>query len=213
MTTPNNPAVDDILRRVSAEVARRQAPIDLGPMQLGLPRVGTGTGVAGIASGTSWTVGSAAAFMPNDRKDYPLSAFVALHGPAFVAGCYAGLLGRSPDSGGLEHYLGLLRQGMAKAEIVGRIRLSAEGRRYGAHVRGLWAPFLFHSSARIPVVGYVVMTAVALVTLPAQKRRLRSIEDAAFTQCEQNARALRGLERRLDAIEGAGADDGGRRPQ
>jgi hypothetical protein len=207
MISPNNPAVEDILRRVSAEVARRQSPKNLGPTQLGWPQLAARAGLAGVASGAAWAGGQGTAFQPNDAREYPLSAFLALNGPAFVSGCYAGLLGRPPDSEGLAHYLGLLQRGVPKADIVGRFRFSSEGRRFGARVHGLWAPFIFHSIARIPVAGYLFSLCVDIVTLPLLKRRLRRFEDAAFTQGAQNAQALQSLERRIDALESTGTDN------
>ena len=194
MISPNNPDVDDILRRVAAEVARRQLPANLGPTQLGWSHIAARAGLAGIALGAGWLGGEGPAFQPNRRKDYTLSAFLVLHGPAFVSGCYAGLLGRAPDSDGLAHFLGLLQRGVPKADIVGRFRFSAEGRHYGARVRGLWAPFLFHTLARVPVAGYLLNLAVTILTLPLLERRLRRFEDAAFTQGARNAQALHSLE-------------------
>ena len=192
------PSIDDIVRRISAEAVRRQAPPGSGAAPIDFSQLVSRAGLAGPLAGPP-----APAFATNDRKDYPLSAFTSLHGPAFVDACYSGILSRPADGAGLTHYLGLLQRGVAKSDIVGRFRLSAEGRRHGVRIRGLWPAFAFHSLARIPVLGALIHLPVDLLTLPMLKRRIRGIEDSAFTQATQNAQAVQNLLRRVEALERA----------
>ncbi|WP_168220567.1 DUF4214 domain-containing protein [Azospirillum thermophilum] len=57
-----------------------------------------------------------------------LDSLPALEGDAFVDGAYRAVLGRIPDPAGYAHHLALLNGGMPKAELVGSLFLSPEGR-------------------------------------------------------------------------------------
>lgn len=199
MTNPTAvPSIDDILRRISDEVARRQVPANVETTPIGWPQL---VARAGLESAPIGDAGPA--FTTNTAKEYPLHAFTSLHGPAFLNACYIGILGRPADPSGLTHYLALLQRGVAKTDIVGRFRYSAEGRQHGTQVRGLWPAFAYHSLARIPVLGALLHLPVDLLTLPMLKRRLRGVEDSSCTQLAQDAQAMRTLLRRIEALERA----------
>ena len=195
MSEPTNTTSDDVLRRIAIEVARREAAPWLGP-EAAKTSTPAGPFVRSVAA-------QAPAFRTNAAREYALADFTSLYGADFVAACYAGLLGRPADAAGLAHYRAFLDRGVAKADIVGRIRRSPEGRQHGARVHGLWPAWAWHSVARIPAVGYLLHLVVDIATLPLLKRRLRRFEDAAFVSSQQGARETASLARRIEALEDA----------
>jgi hypothetical protein len=66
--------------------------------------------------------------------------FSHLHDVPFVDAAYRAVLKRAPDRPGQEHFLGLLREGASKAEILRRLRYSPEGEAIGVKVEGLTQP-------------------------------------------------------------------------
>jgi hypothetical protein len=66
--------------------------------------------------------------------------FSHVHEEAFVDAAYRAVLSRAPDSTGKEHFLGLLREGASKAEILRRMRYSPEGEAIGTTIDGLPQP-------------------------------------------------------------------------
>ena len=62
---------------------------------------------------------------------------LAYHGGAFIDCAYHTLLGRAPDPDGLRSYLGKLRNGTSKVEILVRLRQSAEYSARSRHSRRL----------------------------------------------------------------------------
>ncbi|CBM10223.1 putative glycosyltransferase [Ralstonia solanacearum PSI07] len=78
---------------------------------------------------------------------------LSLDGGSFVRDAYLALLGREPDSEGRDYYLGRLRQGISKLEILAQLRFSAEGAARRLHVPGLDAAMRGLRWRRLPVVG------------------------------------------------------------
>ena len=66
-----------------------------------------------------------------------LGELLALSGEQFLGACYVTLLGREPDSGGLQHYRERLDLGVDRLEIIRVLVTSAEGRNYSAKIHGL----------------------------------------------------------------------------
>jgi SAM-dependent methyltransferase len=180
--------VEDLMRRIREEVARRQdgpvtashrpprpvsasssAPVNLQMETIQLPRFGD------TASDLS------------ARQSYTLSDFLNFHDEAFIRNAYRAILHREPDVGGLAHYLTALRSGRyTKAEILGRLRYSSEGRSYAVRVRGLFVPFAFQMAYHLPVLGYVFAWANFILRLPSIVRNWSRFEAfTAFLQYEQ----------------------------
>ena len=121
------------------------------------------------------------------QKSYNLSAFLNFHDEAFIRNAYRSILNRDPDSNGLAHYLTALRSGRyTKAEILGRLRYSSEGRVRAVKIRGLFLPFMFQIAYRIPVLGYIFAWANFLLRLPSVVRNWSRFEAfLAFQHYEQ----------------------------
>jgi SAM-dependent methyltransferase len=116
-------------------------------------------------------------------EGYDLTDFLQYHDREFVRKAYSGILCREADPPGFNHYLGKLRQGaMTKAEILGRLRYSKEGRIMSIKVRGLLIPFLAQTSYRIPVLGYFIRLITGLVHLPTIINNLQLLDAHTQTQ-------------------------------
>ena len=100
--------MDSLIGVVKAEVARRGtlSPAEPGPTTGGKPKMESG---------------------PRKLED-----FLNFHDEAFVRVAYRYILNREPDGPGLSHFLELLRtRKLAKIDVLGSLRFSAEGKKYG----------------------------------------------------------------------------------
>jgi SAM-dependent methyltransferase len=120
---------------------------------------------------------SAAALEWLKRREFALHELMASHDSEFVAGAYRALLKRAPDYEGGRSFLGQLRSGqLSKAEVLGRIRFSPEGRTHAVRVRGLLPVLAFQSASRWPVLGYPLRLLSWLLRLPVLVRNFQALE-------------------------------------
>jgi hypothetical protein len=84
-----------------------------------------------------------------------LDELLAWQDQAFIDCAYQTLLGRDPDDEGLGYYLGRLRTGVSKLQILAQLRLGAEGKAYGANLQGLHAAITRYRRWRLPLVGWL----------------------------------------------------------
>lgn len=78
---------------------------------------------------------------------------LALHDRAFVEGAYRWILGRPSDEGGMEHYLGRVREGDDKIQIVTEFARSEEGKKRVRNLPGL--PELMLTASRRGLRGWL----------------------------------------------------------
>jgi hypothetical protein len=99
------------------------------------------------------------------RQDcFALEDFTRFHDGDMIRNAYRGILGREPDPQGYQHYLTQLREGnMTKAEILGRLRYSSEGKAKSVKIAKLLRVFLLESGFRVPVLGYLLQLLAALL--------------------------------------------------
>ena len=89
---------------------------------------------------------------PRDSVDTLLS----LAPDSFVPCAYRMILGREPDTSGLEHYRSRLRQGSSRLRIIADLRLSEEGRRFNAVLPGLDKEIRPYKLERLPIIGLIM---------------------------------------------------------
>lgn len=179
--SPEAPPLDEIVARVMAEAERRRAaaaPLARPGWADLAARAGAGGAAAAVPAGP--------AFTPRADRRYAIGDFLALHGAAFVTASYRGILGREPDAAGHRHWLEQLLQGMPRAEVLARLRWSAEGRAHGATVAGLAPRAAAAAAARLPLVGWIL----ALATASRTARALRALEARQAVDLERLAEAL-----------------------
>jgi len=200
-TAVNASEQDDYLDRVKDEI-RKEA--ELARQRHPLPR----RDPAARASQDPPVTG-AAVRIERDRLEYALPELTGLHYIAFVDNAFRALLKREPDDGGSHAQIRLLASGATKAEVLGNLRWSREGKQVGVRVRGLLPRYAMAKLARIPGLGYFVEWAIAFAGLPMLLRHQRAADTstaAGFNAAlDAQARAERELSelRALNATLGA----------
>lgn len=118
------------------------------------------------------------------KAQYHVSELLQYHDRHFIENAYLTLLGRAPFEAERARELDELRGGRAsKIEIIERLLSSPEASRTGRAVRveGLPSP-LMRRLSRVPVVGYLVRLASALVRLPLLMQHQQQFEIYALAQ-------------------------------
>jgi SAM-dependent methyltransferase len=129
---------------------------------------------------------------------YHINDFLQYHDVEFVKNAYLAILGRQPDAAGYQGFLVALRTaGMTKAEILGRLRYSSEGRSRGTRIKGLLPMFLLHSSFRLPVLGYFGRLATGILNLPAIIRNMQHTDNSFGWQATMMQRKIDALQARV----------------
>lgn len=155
--------IDQLMEKVSAEICQRQAhkPLDAGSFSQGLI-------LEKIKSSSNHFV-SDIPVLETRKFHFHMKEFLEYEDREFIMKAYDGILWRKPDSDGFEYYLACLRSGMmTKAEILGRLRFSPEGRERKVKVAGLFWTFLCQSAFRIPVAGPIARVVIDFINLPKQ---------------------------------------------
>lgn len=110
-------------------------------------------------------------FQQNFRGHYHCQQIFQYEDREFVQAAYRALLRHGPDAEGERYYIGLLRRGAPKIEILIRLRFSAEGRAQKVRLKGWGWALLQGGLYRLPVAGYFFEWLGALITLPITRRR------------------------------------------
>jgi protein-L-isoaspartate O-methyltransferase len=141
------------------------------------------------------------------RRDYTIAELTGEHYTAFVDGAFRALLKRPPDEPGLEAQVRLLAAGAPKAEVLGNLRYSPEGRTIGTNVQGLLPRYALAKLGRVPVVGFVLNWLIAFAGLPLLLRHQRAADTrnaAQFQDAQVHAGRIaddvRGTSARLDGV-------------
>ncbi|MEO8508166.1 MAG: methyltransferase domain-containing protein, partial [Betaproteobacteria bacterium] len=135
------------------------------------------------------------------KPRYHLDDFLRYHDEDFVRNAYSGILRRPPDPEGFSTYLAKLRTGaLAKTDIVGRLRFSAEGRVAAMPVDGLTFAFALRTARRVPILGRLLGIGQYLLRLPDLVRNHERLE---AVMAHQRLESHRGANAMATAIEDA----------
>ena len=104
----------------------------------------------------------------------------------FIHAAYLAILRRTADQSGLSSYLGHLRDGMSKLEILGILRNSDEGRKASVVVVGLRWRYGLLKAARLPIIGGLVRVVSALLDAGDSEREQRRFEGWARAAHEES---------------------------
>lgn len=132
-----------------------------------------------------------------DRLDYGIGELTGPHYRAFIDHAFRALLKRAPDDASADRQIRLLAGGAGKAEILGNLRWSPEGRRVGTRVRGLLPRYALAKLTRVPVLGYFVEWGIALAGLPMLLRHQRAADTSMAARFGDIADAQRDHAQRL----------------
>lgn len=106
-----------------------------------------------------------------------INDLLVFHDREFIQRAYLALLGRYPDSDGERTFLTRLRDGrLTKAEVLGRLRFSPEGRGRRVRVAGLLPAFALQSLFRLPLIGFVLSWINWCLRLPVMVRNFQTME-------------------------------------
>jgi hypothetical protein len=110
-----------------------------------------------------------------------VSDFLCMPIDLFIPQAYERLLGRSPDAGGALHWQReLLRGRLTRAEMLGRLALSPEGRARPSTVAGVLPAAIMAAFYRVPVAGPVLAVLARLLRLPSHLQDRSALEAAAL---------------------------------
>ena len=188
----SNPQHDN-LERVKAEI---RADADRARLRNPLPR-------ADVRSPSEQAPAQRPGFgavIQRERLDYATGELTGAHYHAFLDGAFRALLKRPPDEAGAESQMRLLVAGASKAEILGNLRWSLEGKRIGTRVRGLLPRYALAKLTRLPVLGYAVAWGIELAGLPILLRHQRAADTAAAARFTALTDAQQGHDRHLEEL-------------
>ncbi|HSE19972.1 MAG TPA: methyltransferase domain-containing protein [Pyrinomonadaceae bacterium] len=122
------------------------------------------------------------------HDQYDVNDLLGFHDEAFVRNAYEAILKREPDDAGLAHFLANLRSGRySKLDILSSLRFSPEGRNANVFIEGLKRGSVLRKLYRVPVAGYLVRLAVAIVRLPVLITNFRRVETHTMAQLDRVA--------------------------
>jgi lipopolysaccharide biosynthesis protein len=81
---------------------------------------------------------------------------LALEDETFILHAYRFILAREADKEGMEYYLGRLRKGIEKIEIITQLRISSEGKRITEPLSGMDEVIKYHQRKKIPFIGHLL---------------------------------------------------------
>ncbi|HKR14422.1 MAG TPA: methyltransferase domain-containing protein [Pyrinomonadaceae bacterium] len=127
-------------------------------------------------------------FQPRSNNRYHIGGLLRYHDRAFVENAYRAILKRPPDATELARDLKRIRTGeFNKVDLLATLRYANEGKAKGVEVEGLTVPALVRRLGQLPIAGYFVRLAIALVRLPNQIRDQREFAGYVLSQNQQIA--------------------------
>ena len=131
-------------------------------------------------------------------SEVSVGQLMQLDAKEFVVAAYRAILGRDPDSAGLQHHLASARTGRRKVALIESLRSSPEGRRRAVALKDVpvvesrWSPLY-----RLPIVGRPIRLMAGLLTVGVLRRDVQGLHDAIV----ELQRAVERQGRRGDALE------------
>ena len=127
-------------------------------------------------------------FQPRSNNRYHISDLLRYHDRAFVENAFRAILKRPPDATEFARDLKRLRSGdFNKIDLLAALRYSNEGKAKGVEVDGLTVPALIRRLGQLPIIGYFIRLALAIVRLPSQVRDQREFAGYVLAQNQQIA--------------------------
>lgn len=127
-------------------------------------------------------------FQPHADDHYHVNDLLRYHDRAFVEASYRAVLKRSPDQAEFLRDLKRLRTGyFNKIDLLADLRFSTEGKVKNVHLDGLFVPALVRRLGQLPLVGYPIRLAIALVRLPNLIRDQREFAGYVLAQNQEMA--------------------------
>jgi O-antigen chain-terminating methyltransferase len=129
-----------------------------------------------------------------ERRTASLAELLLNDGESFVVAAHLTALGRPPREAELSTQRSALEQGeLSKVELLGRLRYCREGRARGQTIRGLLLPYVTARLCRVPLLGYLLTLAIAVLGLPRTLRQQRITQARLAGQTRALAGQLQAL--------------------
>jgi len=117
---------------------------------------------------------------------YKIEDFTKYHDEEFIEKVYELILNREADVEGKKNYLLRLRNGeLSKQEIIMLLHFSDEGKAQDITINSSRGYYLLFSSYKVPFLGYLMKSFVAMATLPKILREVRKNENSIEVQYTQ----------------------------
>jgi hypothetical protein len=120
-----------------------------------------------------------------------LQLILASRGQKFVRLVYLAILGREPDPDGMKFYLGRIRDGERKLQIIKELSTSKEAERKGFTLPDLSHLLALHRRAAIPLIGRVLAKHSFLEGDSEADKRGRALEEKIAALSESAEEMLR----------------------
>ena len=191
--TENQINIEQLMSEIRAAVARREAE---GRVSLAAPTLELYEAMlafdeqdaSAIELSEISTLRLQPEFVPSADDRYHINDLLQYHDHAFVWNAYRAILKREPDEPGLKAYLKTLRSGrINKIDVLASLRFSVEGASHGVHIEGLERRPFIRRLYRVPVLGYLVETLVAIFRLPRMIHSQRQYQEHVAAQDERVA--------------------------
>lgn len=140
----------------------------------------------------------------NQRKDFVPSVKELLSLPPenFLEEAYLKILQRPIDRAEKEAYLSKLLSGeYSKAELLAKLKLSSEGRKKRAKLKGLGLCILLYFIRKTPVLGRFLQPVEFILRLPHYLRRLKALENSLSHQLSLFQKEMAQLKRNFFLFE------------
>lgn len=128
-----------------------------------------------------------------------LDDLLACHDKQFIFYAYKILLGREPDPEGLNYYLGWVRKGYSKIQILSQLRLSAEGKTQAETLSGLDRAIRCYKRGQYPLIGWLFRRSNSEGN-HAIERKLRCIENQIFLLSDESSLRFNQLEMAISRL-------------
>ncbi|MGF6742043.1 FkbM family methyltransferase [Paraburkholderia atlantica] len=138
--------------------------------------------------------------LPRSSASENFKALLQYQDYQFVESAYLTLLKRNPDSDGGSYYLGRLRSGVPKIQILGQLYASEEARMMGVQLPGLRRAMKWHKLGQLPLFGSVVRLFVSVERNTQFENRLRAMEQQIFLLGQLSESRFSQLDRAMDGL-------------
>ncbi len=118
----------------------------------------------------------------------------------FVAAAYQAVLSRAPDADGMHYYLGRLRSGISKLEILQQLQRSAEAKNNTHRLPGLDQKIRQYQMAKLPVLGPVLRLLGMRVAESSPEKNIRAILNHLYVLDADSQNQFSHLNNELQAI-------------
>ncbi|HEX7771541.1 MAG TPA: methionine biosynthesis protein MetW, partial [Pyrinomonadaceae bacterium] len=127
-------------------------------------------------------------FQPHSDNRYHIDDLLQYHDRVFVQNAYRAILKRSPSTAEVERALRSLQKGRVnKIDLLAALRFSVEGKAKQVQVEGLAFPALIRRLGHLPIAGYFIRLAIAVLRLPRFVGDQREFAGYVLSQNQQIA--------------------------